>query len=196
MAGFIAVHSYLWWKGEAGSVGELRVLSCVMPLCALVSMKSLSFLFSKLQSVKTKNVLFIILVSLLVHQPFKVLRLPYSNDPPQQLVKEACQWIVASEYAKNKIYYYDPVVLHFLERDPYDLTSIQELLPDPESPEKGLHKGDIVFWDAHFSPNEGRLPLVNLRENTGFKLIKRYSPKESFTVLGGYNYEVYLFQKL
>ena len=53
-----------------------------------------------------------------------------------------------------------------------------------------------MIWDAHFSPNEGRLPIESLMDNPGFRLVKVFRPKTPFKVLGGYEYEIYLFQRI
>ena len=59
-----------------------------------------------------------------------------------------------------------------------------------------IEEGEVVIWDAHFSPNEGRLPLENLMNNEGYKLIHLTREKEPFTVLGGYTYEINFFQRI
>ena len=51
-------------------------------------------------------------------------------------------------------------------------------------------------WDAHFGPNEGRVPLETLMNQPYLKLLKVFRPDQPFTVLGGYNYEVYVFRRL
>ena len=59
-----------------------------------------------------------------------------------------------------------------------------------------IKEGEIVLWDAHYSPNEGRLPLENLMDNPGFRLVKLIRPEKPFKVLGGYDYEIYIFQRI
>ena len=56
--------------------------------------------------------------------------------------------------------------------------------------------GEIVIWDAHFGPNEGQMPLENLMNTPGFKLIHLTREHEPFIVLGGYTYEIYFFQRV
>jgi hypothetical protein len=195
--GFFLFHSILWWRGWGSSLGEVRVISSIVPLLALIALPPLNFVTEKITEYRFfRSILLGLVIYMVITSPFRIYHLPYANDPPQQLVKEACDWLKGSPYATNKVYYYDPVVLHFLDRDPYTKKEIQELLPDRDKPEMGLLKGEIVFWDAHFSPNEGGVPLSNLSENPNFILLKKFSPAEPFKVLGGYNYELYLFQKI
>jgi hypothetical protein len=65
-----------------------------------------------------------------------------------------------------------------------------------EEPEFNILEGEVVVWDAHFSPNEGRLPLERLMNNQGFRLIHLVRPEKTFKVLGGYEYEIYIFKRI
>jgi hypothetical protein len=58
-----------------------------------------------------------------------------------------------------------------------------------------LNPGDIIIWDAHFSANEGRLPLEALLENPFYLKIKSFKPDEAFVVLGNNPYAVHVFRK-
>ena len=100
-----------------------------------------------------------------------------------------------SGHTKNMIYYYDPYWWYFLDLDPYDQEKIREKVPDVQHPENNIKPGEIVLWDAHFGPNEGQLPLERLVENPYFELVRMFSPDEPFQVLGGYDYEIYVFRR-
>ncbi len=54
----------------------------------------------------------------------------------------------------------------------------------------------MVFWDAHYGPNEGQLPLDRLMDNPGYKLVHLARPEKAFKVLGGYDYEICIFQRI
>jgi hypothetical protein len=114
----------------------------------------------------------------------------------QKLVKEAADWMRNSPYFEHRIYFYDPFITFFMKLDPWDKERVREFVRNREHPEERIEEGEIVIWDAHFSPNEGRLPLENLMDNPGFRLIHVVRPDTPFTVLGGYNYEIYIFQRI
>ena len=54
----------------------------------------------------------------------------------------------------------------------------------------------LFFWDAHYGPNEGGIPLDLIKSDINFRLIKSFSPKEPFMVLGNKPFEIYVFQKI
>jgi hypothetical protein len=58
----------------------------------------------------------------------------------------------------------------------------------------GISEGDLLVWDAHFSPNEGRTPLAPLLEHPSVQLVGAFVPVENMDVLGGYPFEVLLFR--
>jgi len=139
---------------------------------------------------------YILLIAFIViRTPFEVFRIPVKLNQDKKLVKKASEWIKNSDYYNDKIFYYDPFFYFFLDINPYDKSRIQELIPNRNKPEQGVPINSLVLWDAHFSPNEGQLPLKRLLNNQNFKLIKKFIPENKFKVLGGYEYEIYIFQR-
>lgn len=194
---YLSFHSILWWKGLGSSLGLVRVMAAVMPLGAILSLKGYNYVEKIFSFNKWIKAFFLIaILFIVIRTVFVIYQVPVRLDTPQQLVKETADWLRESTYYKNKIYYYDPFFPEMLDIDPYDESRIQELIPNREKPEEGIPIGGIVLWDAHFCPNEGALPLNALLENPHFKLVKLIKPKESFKVLGGYDYEIYIFQKI
>jgi hypothetical protein len=195
---YLFFHSFLWWKGMGGSLGLTRVMAGVMPLTALLALKGWNAIIeNRLFSKKAiKWGLSAVLCFLIIKTTTDFYEVPIHLNPPQQLVKEASDWLKSTEYYNNKIHYYDPFFYEMLDLNPYDTARIQELIPDRDKPEVGLAVGEIILWDAHLSPNEGQLPLKRLTENEHFQTVKVFRPEEPFTVLGGYNYEIYIFQKI
>lgn len=194
---YFAAHSYVWWKGSGNSVGEIRVMAAVFPSAVLLAMLAWSSLcrwFPLSKGIRFWMTLGLSMI--LVLAVFKVhKKMPVGLAPPQQLIKRAAEWIKGTEYLDNKVYYYDPYWWYFLDLNPYDTEKMQEKVPDAEHPEKNIKPGEIVLWDAHFSPNEGRLPLASLLGNPYFELVKVFRPDNPFQVLGGYDYEIYVFRR-
>jgi hypothetical protein len=193
---YFAAHSYVWWKGSGNSVGEIRVMAAVFPSAVLLAMLAWSSLFRWLPL--TKRIQFWMTISLsvlLVLAAFKIHKMPVGLAPTQLLIKHAAGWMKETECLKSKIYYYDPYWWYFLDMNPYESEKMRERVPDPGQPEKNIKPGEIVLWDAHFSPNEGQLPLEKLAENPHFELVRLFRPDEPFQVLGGYDYEIYVFRR-
>ena len=194
---YFAAHSYVWWKGSGNSVGEIRVMAAVFPSAVLLAMMAWSGLWRWLAlSMHLQVWMTGILSVLLVLTAFRVHKMPVELTPPQQLLKNAASWLEDTEYTNNKIYYFDPYLWYFLDTDPTDQEKIQQFISDVQHPDKNIEPGEIVLWDAHYGPNEGRLPLGRLMDNPGFELIKEFRPDAPFQVPGRRNYEIYIFRRI
>lgn len=195
---YLSFHSFLWWKGMGGSLGLTRVMAGVMPLAALLALKGWNLLTENkvVSNVFLKAGLSILLLFFIIKTTTATYSLPIKLDGPPKLIKEASMWLKDSEYYNKKMYYYDPLFFQMLDISPYDATRIQELIPNRDKPEEGIAIGEIVLWDAHFSANEGQLPLKRMQDNEHFQTLKVFTPEYPFTVLGGYNYEIHIFQKI
>ena len=193
---FVLIHSMLWWLGTGYSVGELRVIAIIIPLVALLAIKGFGFLWQKLHGFPILRLIFLVIgVWIFQNDIRKAYAFGYRMSETDKVIREACDWIKKSEFDKYKIYYYDHLAYILLEKNPYDSASVQERLPDVHHPERKILPGSVVIWDAHFGPNEGRVPLNSLVYNPYFRLLNLFTPKNPFTVLGGHNYEVYVFQR-
>ncbi len=194
---YLSAHSYIWWKGMGNSVGMIRVIIAVLPSAVLLAMLGWSRLLEIIPVSKIyKSGITAVLSIFLLIIPFKVYTIPVPLVGTQRVVKAASDWYMDSEYAGTRFYYYDPFFTHFMRMDPYDDGLSHQFVHNREHPEERIEEGEIVIWDAHFSPNEGRLPLERLMDNQYFRLIHLTRDKEPFTVLGGYLYEIYFFQRI
>ena len=187
---YFAAHSYVWWKGVGGSLGLTRVMAGIVPLMAIIGAA-----FYSCDS-KAKQVLVWVLSFAMLVTPFFRYRLPIKLDEPQLLMKQAGNWLTQNNLDSRLVYYYDPMVCYFLKKDPFDSNQVREQISDREYPENSVSEGSVVVWDAHFGPNEGRMPLEKLLNNPNFRLLKEIQPETPFTVLNGYNYGVYVFERV
>ena len=96
---------------------------------------------------------------------------------------------------KNRIYYFDPFLIHFLGIDPYDQTLSNWGIADRVNPSSSMEINDLLVWDAHFGPNEAGVPLGRLMDDPFLQLETSILPSEHITVLGGYDYGIYIFRK-
>ncbi len=194
---YFAAHSYVWWKGLGNSVGMIRVIAAMVPAAALLGGLGWSKLMEWIPFPEWgKKGMTTIACLILVITPHRVYDIPVPLGGTQKLVKEASIWLRNSEYFENKIYYYDPFFCHFMGINPYDEERVRGFVYNSDEPEYHIKQGEIVIWDAHFSPNEGKLPLERLMDNPGFKLVRLVRPVKTFKVLGGYEYEIYIFERI
>ena len=194
---YFVAHSYVWWKGMGNSVGMIRVIVAVLPSAVLLASLGWSRILDLMPVQRTiKYVGTGIMALLLAAIPYTIYRIPVPLEGTQAIVKDASDWMLQSEYSGAKTYYFNPFFPHFLNTNPYDSNQNAWFIPDREHPENSVKVGEIVIWDAHFGPNEGRMPLGNLMNNTGFKLVHLTREHEPFIVLGGYTYEIYFFQRI
>lgn len=199
---YFVAHSVMWWKGLANSLGLLRVIAGVAPCSALICLRGLN-LFA-IPFIREKKILNVALISILVfwviRSPFKHDYFPFKLDKEQELIKETGDWFKSSPYTKQKVYYLYPYLAHVLNVDSFDPNKVGELWGlYPTIKEWGIGAipdSTIIFWDAHFGPNECKIPLDTILNDPNFELIKTFKPATPFQVLGGYDFGVYVFMKL
>jgi hypothetical protein len=191
---FFAAHSYVWWKGTGGSLGLIRVMGGIIPLAALTGMKIFGFVSEKLKSKNITYTIFSVFALFQIVLMFTQNNLMLKADPTEQLIKKSADYIRYNEEGK-KVFYFNPLLIHFLEIDPYDITKCNWWVADKQQPSNTLEWGDLLVWDAHFGPNEGGVQFENLEKDPFLKKIKSFYPIEKVTVLGGYDYSVHIFKK-
>ena len=199
---YFVAHSIMWWKGLANSLGLLRVIAGVAPCSAIICLRGFNLLV--VPYIKRNRILEIGLVCALlfavIRSPFKHDYFPYKLNQEEALVKEAGDWFKESAFTNKKVYYLYPLLAHVLNVDSFDPNKVGELWGlYPTIKEWGIGAipdSTIVLWDAHFGPNECKIPLDTIMGDENFQLIKTFKPETGFTTLGGYNFEIYAFMKL
>lgn len=193
--GFFAAHSYVWWKGTGGSLGLIRVIASVIPMAAIIALIGFNAMVTKVKNTTFQIGLIILIILLQVGLFFNKNHMPLRLERPQTLMLEASNYLKSLD-EPSKIYYFDPYLIHFLNIDPYDQSLNNWGVADKQQPSTSMNMGDIMVWDAHFGPNEGGVQLDNLMADPQLQLIKSLLPEESFKVLGGYDYGIYIFRKV
>lgn len=97
------------------------------------------------------------------------------------------------------MYYLYPYLPLLLDIDAFDNKKVADLWAlYPHIKKAGIGNvpnGAIVFWDAHFGPNECGIPLDKIMNDPNFDLLKTFYPKERFTTLGGFPFTISVFEK-
>jgi hypothetical protein len=197
--GVLFVHSLLWWQGERGSLGLVRVIATVVPLMIplvllggdyLLKLLVLNFKFKWTGLAAVSLFLLWGCIELKNQHP-----LPTSQGATEHMLEEAAAWLGEHRTAGHKVSYLYPYFGYAADLDPYNEEETWLIWGlDQTHPTLGLSPGDWVVWDAHFGPNEGKLDLSQLSENEQFTLKKVIYPPEAFKVLGGRIFEVYIYQ--
>ena len=199
VGGFLAyfsAHSVVWWLGTGGSLGLIRVVAGVVPLASLMALRGLHEILDRIEQRKLLSTAFICLTGLIiVWFPFNMFQIPQRIGEAETLIESSCEWLKSEKLDHKLIYFYDPLIPHYLGKDPFDPNEVHELVDDHENPQNGIPVDAIIIWDAHFGPNEGRLPLDRLMNNDSFELLKKVAPEHPFTTINEYNYEIYIFRR-
>ena len=193
---FLLFHSFLWWKGLGGSLGLIRVMASIIPLTTLMCLRTIDFIHRSLISLNKWLIIIVYFgISLaIVIVPFRQFQVPMTQGPTESLMKKTADWILSNEYT-SKVYYFNPILPFFLNADPYDHNKCCWMFYKGKKVSDVLNNGELIIWDAHFGPNEGKLPLDTLLHDDHLQLLKVFNPPQAFTVLGGYDYQIYVFQR-
>jgi hypothetical protein len=180
-----------------GSFGLLRILAGIVPLGALIALRGFNFWAGFFEKDRLlKNVVISVVLVLIIIPPFRQFW-PFPAKGEQIVINKMGDWINSTELKKNKIYYLHPYITLKLDLDPFDTNKTAQLWGiDPNNMEANVPNGSIVIWDAHFGPNECHLPLDNFLKNPHYKLLQTFKPDQEFFGLGGYPFEIYIFQKV
>ena len=178
----------------AGSLGLVRTMACIIPMGTIVMAVGLSQLF-RINRPLFSWVVILIGLFFIVPKPFVDGFVPNSKTPEQKMMSEAVEWVKANGYGSNKVIYFDPYAAFLIDKDPWDRDVLEEQFRDRENTSLGVKQGDVVIWDTHFANNEGRTPLHAITTNPDFKVLEIIKPPNPFKVLGGDNYEIYIFIK-
>jgi len=191
---FLAFHSIAWWQGRMASAGEVRVIISVMPLFALVANRGLTEVLAIIPRIgMLKPILIAAACIYLFAIPFFMFDLPLKRARDHELVYRSCQFI-RQNISGKKIWFIDPLVPVELDLDGFGNKEAQQWFPHPATPQVDVVPGEIVFWDGHFCPKEGKTKLTSFTETPYFKTLAHFVPEIPFTVFGN-PYEIFIFER-
>ncbi len=192
---FFSAHSFIWWKGMRGSLGLIRVMACMAPAMALVAAFGISELlsFRYLRHKAAKVTVLTVFLAGSVLQLALATELPTPLGQAQLVMQQASNWL-REQGVSTRVHYADPVFAFFAGNDLVVDSPINKG-PITASQISGFPAGEYIVWDAHFSPNEGRLPLDSLLFHPYLERVRSFHPKDAFTVLGNRPYVIHVFRK-
>ncbi|MEI6489275.1 MAG: hypothetical protein WCP52_09945 [Bacteroidota bacterium] len=194
---FIA-HSFFWSGGIVGSLGLIRVMAAVMPISAILCVFGIQDLLAfAFLNERSRNIIITIILILIIITPFTQNYFPYKQDGEQQLVSQAAAWYNTSPYKQKDIYFAHPYLVHKINVDRFDTAHIHDLgCLFQTAPSKSIKDSAIIFWDGHFGPNESRMPLQKLMNDSNYCLLKSFVPNTEIKGLNDSPFAIYVFARL
>jgi hypothetical protein len=195
--GFILAQSFLWWQGMMGVLASTRFIACVLPLSAILAVAGFEKIMDK---AKFNRIVYIIMgafiISLIIYKPINVGKVPMKTGLNFAVMEELTNWLKSTHYANRRALYSDPMFPFYMDIDPYDTKRCFRVYSYKNTdPATLLEKGELLIWDAQFSGFEGKLTYDSLLKNNNMRLINVFTPRESFTIIGGEKYKLAVFEK-
>jgi hypothetical protein len=195
---FIA-HSIFWWKGLYNSLGLTRVMGGVVALLVPLCVQGFNTIFYGHKSPVYKTFWITVSTFFLLYEPIRLKYYPYRLEKEDAVMQDVITWLKENKLNKRYCYYLNPMIATGLGLDPFDASKATELwglYPSINQWGYGVVPvSSIIVYDMHFGPNEAHIPLDTILSDKNFKLLKNFKPEKPFSVLGGYDFAVYVFQK-
>jgi hypothetical protein len=183
--------------GKGGSLGLIRVIGAVIPLSAIgaaISFDKIHSLLSKYN--KYLSTFIIVLITVIMFSQAKhIYKWGFYPTNRDKLMSQTANYLKDNNLDKYHLVYYDVNIVYELGRDPYNHSRTSWMIDNRERPSMPYPDSTIIVWDSHFGNNEGQMPLKNLTNDSKLVLLKKIAPETPTTTLGGYKYEIYVFQK-
>jgi hypothetical protein len=195
--GFILAQSFLWWQGMMGVLSSTRFIACVLPLAAIISLAGFEWVMEK---AKIRRWLYFVMgafiISLVVYKPFTYNRVPMKTGMNFAVMEQLTNWLKDSQYSERRAFYNDPMYPFYMDKDPFDQNACFKMYSyENINPANLMKSGELLIWDAQFAGFEGKLPFDSLMKNNNLRLLNIFTPRESFTIIGGEKYKLAVFMK-
>ena len=191
---FFSVHSVLYWKALFGSMGIIRVITGVLPLAAIVSLKAFDQLEKTVFKKKIfRNVFLFLVIIFLIISNFSINHYPVPISQRDQNLKNAAIWVKRTPLIKQKILYTDLDVPFYLDLDPYNKKYIHVFSPEWL---RGYPENTVLIWDSYFGPHESDVPLELINKTGVYRLINIFQPIPSLSTEGEQPNELCIFAKV
>ncbi|MFM7769252.1 MAG: hypothetical protein ACKO8Q_01705, partial [Bacteroidota bacterium] len=192
---FFLAHVMLWWLGMWASLGLTRVMFCIVgPFVLLlyqeIALSKLIVTNNKWVKMKRVGIAIGLISPVIASSAFLgLLGFPTGFGTEEVVLQKA---LSKSNFLQTEstAFYAHPYCATVLNRDPFDSKSCQRI-------ENFLNAkpGDVIIWDGHFAPNEHRVNLSELQQDSSLIFLGMYAPNRAYKPLNGIPFEVYLFTK-
>lgn len=169
---FTLFHASIWALG-LGSMGIVRVFAAITPLMAVAVVFALDGLWHRLTA--RPWLAFILTLGFLIWMtilPFTKYKLPMEIHTEEKAMRDFTSQLKSEGWQPLHLYFYDPITLYLLGRDPWDYAINYNGLTTSKHKLETLESGDWIIWDAHYGPSEGHTPGSYFENNANFTLVK------------------------
>jgi Gpi18-like mannosyltransferase len=192
---FFAVHSILYWKALFASIGLIRVITGVLPLAAIVSLKAYGYLEKRfIKIVIFRKVFLFMVIVLIILFNFHIHRFPVPLSPGEEALKKAINWTKQSPLINHKILFTDPSVPFLLGLDPRDHKKCEQIFTAPWLTR--YPHNTVFIWDSYFSIHECFVPLDSIEKTHEYRLVNYFRPKLPREFWYDPDYEICIFMKV
>jgi len=198
---YFALHSILYWRALGGSMGLERVLAAALPLAAIIALKGMSdlsdlFRLPRIGPSRMRDGLrggfLIIVTGTVVVTPFLIYKTPCPLSPEEETIRRATTWLKKSPYSGRLVFYTDNNVPYYLKADPFRKNPPECVLFGDYRFLDTIPQGSALVWDAHFGPNESKIPPDTLLADSRQRVIAYFRPTEPWITFGGGWYDCYI----
>jgi hypothetical protein len=193
--GYFAGHTYMWWKGDS-SAGLVRVMAAVSPLVSIMSLFFVNSLKPDWLNSKVMKICALVVSLILAGTSIRHYHRSVSRDLNAEILKRVSLWLKRPENLRHKLVIHNPYFSWSTGIDAWDPNVVQYGFSNNDTPGTGVPDSTLFVWDAHFSANEGQMPLGKIMNNPDFELVNWFEPLIPFKVLGGNNYKIFIFRKI
>ncbi|HTA82853.1 MAG TPA: hypothetical protein VK783_07970 [Bacteroidia bacterium] len=198
--GILLGQTLVWATGICQTLGPTRYMVPLIPLASIIALRGLQLVTILLDKIKMHWLNGIIAIGFgvaVLYAPYTLwYKIPYRLGAEDAVIKKAADWLKQSPDAGKKVFYIAPYITVALDIDPNDTSKNGMFFNmDPQRPDLNMPQGSVMMWDSHYGPNEGRIKLDTLLKNPNLVLLKKFDPDEKFTVIGGLDYGIWVFQR-
>jgi len=193
--GYFFAHTFLWWRTET-SAGLQRVMAGVSPMIGIMAVFAADFAAKHIRLGIVKIAALTAMSVFLVFGSVNFYKKSIGYDLSAEVQKRTVQWLKTSGSLNHKLVMHNPYFSFATEIDAWDTNVVQYGFSNNDAPEIGLPDSTIFIWDAHFSANEGRLPLEKIMNNPNFEVVQLFEPVVPFKVFGENEYRIIVFRKI
>jgi len=181
---YFLAHSFAWWQGIGNSQGLSRYMAAIVPFMAVMATRGL-YLFAKMffiifKSEAVRIGALILGFASIIHIPFAIQNYPVSLSSTDWALSDAAEYIKVNGLDTKKIYYTDPSIFYFLNKNPKCNSCIE--VKNAEQL-KLMQNSDLLLFDATFATLKG-INFNSVLYSSGFKLIQVFSPETPVQTFG------------
>ncbi|MEW5846467.1 MAG: hypothetical protein AB1777_09425 [Bacteroidota bacterium] len=181
---YFLAHSFAWWQGIGNSQGLSRYMAAIVPFMAVMATRGL-YLFAKMffiifKSEAVRIGALILGFASIIHIPFAIQNYPVSLSSTDWALSDAAEYIKANGLDTKKIYYTDPAMLYFLNKNPKCNSCIE--VKNAEQL-KSMQNSDLLVFDATFATLKG-INFDSILYSSRYKLIQEFYPETPAQTFG------------